>query len=281
MQGGFASLDESGTRARHYRVCFKTSAAPTAPPPAPGHMTWTLDVAPYSWTLIRHPPAALALCRVHRIAGCAAPSLCAQAIRIALQHAHVHGWRTQRHVAHNTTDFAVRDCLALAELVAPLLDTILPRLRALFFSGSSEPAPALAVNDLFFVKYDAEHQASLGPHRDGSIVSFSIAMNSPAVFKGGGTFFAHHDVAGKDRRVDDDDMTIVRPTAVGDLVLHSGKLVHGGVAITSGVRYILVGFVQATGGVVDAAFMSSMTCAQARIDPELDWPILCGAVGGS
>ena len=328
MRGGIASLDESGTRARYYRACVKPSA-PAAPPPVPPHTrscdvlpsvrsrtplppsalklcrvhrsagcaappllhTWSLDVSPTGWTRTPLPPSALKLCRVHRSARCAAPPLCAKAIQIALIHADVHGWRTQRHVAHNTTDFAVQDCPELSALIAPMIaTTVLPQLTALFFDGS-EPAPALTVHDLFFVKYDAEHQASLGPHRDGSIVSFSVAMNSPADFDGGGTFFAHGEKAspssaktaasavGRKDRVD--DMTIVRPTAVGDLVLHSGKLVHGGVIITAGVRYILVGFVKAKGGVVDEAFMSSMSCAQARIDPELDWPILCGAVGGS
>jgi hypothetical protein len=216
---------------------------------------------------------------------------------IALRHTAVHGWRTRRHIAHNTTDFKVADCAPLAALVEPLIArAVLPRLAALFFDATDATAAVhLEVTDLFFVKYDAAHQASLGAHRDGSLISFSIAMNAPDAFVGGVTFFAHSEApaasaaaaattaTGARSQADDDAdraAVVVRPRAVGDLISHSGKLVHGGVAITAGRRYIVVGFVDARGGVIDAEFISSMSVAQARIDHELDWPLLCGAVGG-
>ena len=316
-RAAMASMDESATRAHSWT---RARGGRAAPAPSCASMldaasgerraVWTLGVAPRVWGAPR-PAAALRLCRVHRTAGCAAPPLCAEAIDIALRHVAEHGWRTKRHVAHNTTDFEVDDCAPLAALLRPLVArAVLPRIAALFFDSEMVPGEGaegaaacsgreaggvhLEVNDLFFVKYDAAHQASLGPHRDGSLVSFSIAMNAPDEFTGGGTFFEHPEIEAaaaacdgtarcarevEERRAD--DLVVVRPSAVGDLISHSGKLVHGGVAITEGLRYIVVGFVSVVGGHIDSDFLSSQTVGMVRIDPSLDWSILCGAVGGT
>ena len=310
-----ASVDESATRV-HCWARFRGGRAALAPSRSSmldaasattdeRRAVWTLDVAPRVWGAPR-PAAALRLCRVHRTAGCIAPTLCSDAINIALRYVAEHGWRTKRHVAHNTTDFEVDDCAPLAALLRPLVaQAVLPRIAALFFDSEMSPEEGaegeaigsdgdsaadgvhLVVNDLFFVKYDPERQASLGAHRDGSLVSFSIAMNAPDEFIGGGTFFAHPEVEAAGAVMSGapsgaaDDTVVVRPSAVGDLISHSGKLVHGGVAITEGLRYIVVGFVHVVGGHVDSDFLSSQTVGMVRIDPALDWSILCGAVGGT
>lgn len=40
-------------------------------------------------------------------------------------------------------------------------------------------------------RYDADGgQTDLKPHRDGSVVSFNIALNPSTEYDGGGTFFA-------------------------------------------------------------------------------------------
>jgi hypothetical protein len=84
--------------------------------------------------------------------------------------------------------------------------------------------------DGFVVKYDAAGgQRELKPHRDGSVLSFNIALNPASEFEGGGTWFASLDDAIK---IDQ-----------GEMVTHSSALLHGGHGITSGKRYILVGFV--------------------------------------
>ena len=71
----------------------------------------------------------------------------------------------------------------------------------------------------------------MGIHRDGSIVSFNVLLNSEHEFTGGGTYIeASNTVHTIDR---------------GDCFVHSGKVRHGGETITSGVRYILVGFLDA------------------------------------
>ena len=198
---------------------------------------------------------------------------------------------TSRHSAHTTTDFSVYDCAPLAALLRGVCcETVLPTLAALYFNDAARVE--LRVEDCFFVKYDGAEgrQHGLGAHRDGSLLSFSIAMNAPAAFNGGGTFFAHGEQGGRSARaaspassasvqVCDSERraapcprelgsgsgeTVVRPTSVGDLIAHCGKLVHGGVALTRGVRYILVGFVKCSGGAASDAFLDSMTVDRDR-----------------
>jgi predicted 2-oxoglutarate/Fe(II)-dependent dioxygenase YbiX len=86
------------------------------------------------------------------------------------------------------------------------------------------------VADGFIVKYDAEGgQAELKPHRDGSVFSFNIALNPAHEFEGGGTWF---NSLGESVKIDE-----------GEMVSHASGILHGGNAITSGRRYILVAFV--------------------------------------
>ena len=58
-------------------------------------------------------------------------------------------------------------------------------------------------------------------------------------FDGGGTNFISMDQETKERRI-----VLVRPETVGDCVLFCGRHLHSGEVITSGVRYILTGFVR-------------------------------------
>ena len=180
----------------------------------------------------------------------------------------VHGWQTSRHAAHPTTDFSVVDAPALwSELSAVVERTVFPTLFELFFPTSSD-ATALTLNDLFFVRYDAttaEGQRALEPHRDGSILSFNIALSSPEDFVGGGTRFVGADVVVSARRA-------------GDLIAHSGKVLHAGDPITAGVRCILVGFVSASGPDVNDAFLASSMVTAAVEHQRLDLAIVNGAL---
>lgn len=161
----------------------------------------------------------------------------------ALVEAHVtaHGWLTKRHASHPTTDFSLRDTPPLWAVCAPIVaELVLPALHAAFFGAAVGAGAVLAINDLFYVRYDADTagaQRALEAHRDGSLLSFSIAMSAPASFEGGGTLFVG---SGK----------LLRPECAGDLVAHSGKILHAGEAVTAGVRDILVGFVTVTGPAV-------------------------------
>lgn len=77
-------------------------------------------------------------------------------------------------------------------------------------------------------------QAGLRLHRDGHLLSFSILLSEPhgVDFDGGGT------------RLETIGLSVC-PEHAGDVFMHSGRMLHGGTAVTRGVRYIIVGFVEA------------------------------------
>lgn len=98
------------------------------------------------------------------------------------------------------------------------------------FRNSLPSWRALRVADAFIVKYDAAGgQTMLAPHRDGSVLSFNVALNERGEYEGGGTWFA-----GLDQSM---------PIDKGHVCCHASGVLHGGHPITSGVRYILVAFV--------------------------------------
>ncbi|KAG7346990.1 hypothetical protein IV203_006059 [Nitzschia inconspicua] len=139
-------------------------------------------------------------------------------------------WTRNRHGNYPTTDLPLVELpQTLKFLKVALVQRIYPLLRSQF--GMFLPDPnKLRLADGFVVKYDADQgQKELKPHRDGSVLSFNIALNPASEFEGGGTWFASLDAAVK---IDQ-----------GEIVSHSSALLHGGHGITSGKRYILVGFV--------------------------------------
>ena len=85
------------------------------------------------------------------------------------------------------------------------------------------------------MKYEAKPGCQRGVeiHRDGSILSFNVLLNSSGDFTGGGTY------------IEEDDK--VYEIGQGDIFCHSGMLRHGGFPITSGMRVILVGFLDVMG----------------------------------
>ena len=95
-------------------------------------------------------------------------------------------------------------------------------------------ADALSVQDLFIARYSVEPGGltALEPHEDGSEFSFVLALNGLAEYQGGGTqFMATGEVP----------HPVFRPD-VGWASLFSGRNRHCGLPITTGVRYILAGF---------------------------------------
>ena len=86
------------------------------------------------------------------------------------------------------------------------------------------------VADAFVVKYDAaKGQTHLAKHRDGSVLSFNIALNERFEYEGGGTWF--------------EGLGTALPIERGHVCCHASGVLHGGHPITAGVRYILVAFV--------------------------------------
>mmetsp|Transcript_17348 Transcript_17348/g.37672 ORF Transcript_17348/g.37672 Transcript_17348/m.37672 type:complete len:313 (+) Transcript_17348:28-966(+) len=141
-------------------------------------------------------------------------------------------WTKARHGAYPTTDIPLKDM----ETVLPwfntkLAEVIYPTLCAQW-SAAVPDVSTFRVVDAFIVKYDADSadgQRELKLHRDGSVVSFNIALNPREQYSGGGTYFA-----GVDRSF---------VLEQGEMLSHASGILHGGHMITSGVRYVLVSFV--------------------------------------
>lgn len=139
------------------------------------------------------------------------------------------GWTSARHREYPTTDLPINTIFGKFSSIHGLVTgNILPEMAAFF--GLNEDH--LSIAELFIAKYEfkAGKQIKLNPHIDGTPYSFVVTLNDPLVeFTGGGTRFIEENAT-------------YRPEKVGTAVLFSGKNKHEGVAITSGVRYILTGF---------------------------------------
>ena len=155
------------------------------------------------------------------------------------------GWTSQRHFNHPTTDIPLAE---LPRTRAMLNQAVLPsRIYPMLGQAFSNSLPnwrALRVADAFVVKYNATGgQTFLKPHRDGSVLSFNIALNNRFEYEGGGTWF--------------EGLGQALPIEKGHVCCHASGVMHGGHPITSGVRYILVGFVIVEGYQNWGAFLCS------------------------
>lgn len=151
--------------------------------------------------------------------------LCDQIIKEAETWASENGWTKQRHEQYPTTDIPLKELEIGNQIRNKIINEVFPYLAKKYFFPSS----TMSLNDLFVVKYDANGQSSLAAHRDVSILSFNILLNEADEFESGGTYFHHN------------KSTVTNEK--GSIVVHSGKLLHEGKQVTSGTRYILVGFV--------------------------------------
>ena len=87
----------------------------------------------------------------------------------------------------------------------------------------------IAMDDVFIVRYAHESQTALELHTDAGDISFMVALSHPGIdYDSGGTFFEELD-----------DVVMLQK---GEMILFNAKLFHSGVPITSGRRYLLVGF---------------------------------------
>ena len=167
---------------------------------------------------------------------------------------------SDRHQSYATCDFPVDEC---DELESFLESTdFQQRLFDQFADLYNVDANDLSYDDLFVAYYQAKPNGNdnddsdddgnnimdrLELHRDGSIFSFSLLLNPPDEFEGGGTFYdALRDVNTTDQEHDHGILHsggAIRPVRAGDAVLHCGKILHGADVVTSGRRVVMVGFV--------------------------------------
>jgi hypothetical protein len=138
------------------------------------------------------------------------------------------GWMTNRHNDYPTTDLPVDKIPAIFGIILETLKTITNKIS---ISYGLHDDMVLDIKDLFVVKYSHDAQNHLEMHTDGSFLSFNILLSDPSDFEGGGTYF--------------DDGLISR-LEQGDILIHSSRIKHSGLPITSGCRYLLVGFLNIT-----------------------------------
>ena len=153
---------------------------------------------------------------------------CDRLVKEVCAYGNIHGWLSDRHRGYATTDIRSAKINAVDGWLRAALAS---RLFPLLANKYSYELESFRFRDLFFVRYEAMGQNSVGVHRDGSVLSFNVLLNPASEFDGGGTWFDHTQKT----------HTIKQ----GDVLVHSGKLRHAGTQITRGHRYIVVGFVDA------------------------------------
>ena len=203
---------------------------------------------------------------LHVLPALLSASECAHLLSVVLATAARDGWQRTRHAAYPTTDMRASDAGAEAWPLARTLleERAFPAMAKAFGFGVAQ----LRFRDLFFVKYSAAEegvQSGLAPHRDGSLLSLNILLNDPAEFEGGGTLFLDEGVtlnhrSGGGSGDGSSSATIAAASAAapappaatamdvvaiqrGDCLVHCGRLLHSGVPISRGHRYLLVGFI--------------------------------------
>ena len=159
---------------------------------------------------------------------------------VALCEAHAasaEGWSKELAVRYpqTTTDLEVDRVPALRRWMtaAGLMPAARDHYRA------AHGAPLYALDDLFVIKYDATGggaQKELIPHRDAGDLSFMVALSERADYAGGGTHFT---ALGECADGEGDGVVHLEQ---GELLSFDAALTHSGVPISSGVRYLLVGF---------------------------------------
>ncbi|TYZ64921.1 hypothetical protein PybrP1_001144 [[Pythium] brassicae (nom. inval.)] len=162
---------------------------------------------------------------------------CAHVLAVLDRVTRAHGWCTQRHAAHPTTDMPCHRVVPIESWVrGSLAARLFPLLHARY--AIPRASKQIAFRELFYVKYEARRgeRAELGVHCDGSVLSFNVLLNPASEFAGGGTFF---EATGETVRI-----------AQGDAVAHSGKVRHAGAPVLDGRRLLLVGFLD----IVDRVF---------------------------
>lgn len=160
------------------------------------------------------------------------PLLTVQECELVTKHAEEHakahgGWQKKRHRNYPTTDLPLYDVKALSawwnNTVQPRLETAMRKLLDVHDSD------VFVMRDLFVVKYTSEGQRGLELHSDGSHLSYNVLLSPSDDFEGGGTYFRG-------------PAQEIHPPQ-GSVLLHESHTMHQGLNVTTGQRFILVGFV--------------------------------------
>ena len=116
--------------------------------------------------------------------------------------------------------------LDLHDVWATILDTYISKIVRFLYSNFETKE----TNIIFVVRYSMDGQKDLRPHHDSSSYTVLFKLNSE--FEGGGTHFLRQNYKSDNGNI-------------GSCTMHPGRLTHhhSGIPITSGERYLLVGFI--------------------------------------
>ena len=207
-----------------------------------------------------------ALRGAHLLRGLLSPTECDWLLGELSEAGSMHGWHHGRHKHYATEDMPLWRAPSAACFVRRLVhERVFPCMSSAF----GIPLSDLRLQEIFAVRYEAAGQPSLSYHRDDTLLSFNVSLTDE--YLGGGTCFAapvelrewadgganllrqnaaaqaHDDAAGGAAH----GAAATTITAVGgsvrgargDCLLHCGQLLHGGGAVSAGIRMIVVGFV--------------------------------------
>jgi len=179
---------------------------------------------------------------------------------------------TDRHLSYSTADFPVEECDALQSYLNEIdfesktFDVI----GKMFAIDDTD----LFFMDLFCAHYEGKQDGKesvmdhLDPHRDGSVISFTIVLSCPEDYDGGGTEFESLKYLEKeyDRYSNVLKNGVIKVTTAGEGVIHSGKIFHGAHLITNGERTTLTGFVEVDDRCIRKGVMGEASREFGRMD---------------
>jgi hypothetical protein len=134
-------------------------------------------------------------------------------------------WTTDRHSAFPTTDIPIRSNTDLQFLEPLVKERLFVELANYYRFNASD----LEFRDIFLVQYAAHAQRGLKLHTDGCLFSLTLLISHENDFEGGGTYYQSIDK--------------VIHLEQGDCAYHDARVMHSGIDITKGSRYILVAFI--------------------------------------
>ncbi|KAI8997293.1 hypothetical protein BDB01DRAFT_830892 [Pilobolus umbonatus] len=134
-------------------------------------------------------------------------------------------WTKERHSAFPTIDIPIRHNPSLQYLESLVKSRLFTAISTHY--GFEEHD--IDFRDIFLVKYSMDAQQGLTLHTDGCLFSITLLISHEDDFEGGGTYYASIDS--------------ILHLNQGDCAYHAGNVMHSGVNIRRGERYILVGFI--------------------------------------
>ena len=141
------------------------------------------------------------------------------------QYTKTNGWLTNRHSSYPTTDIEVK---AIPCLFQFMLMSVMDEIRKHIHATYSLSNTTFNIIDMFIVKYDVDNQRSLTEHEDTGCITASILLSNKSGFSGCYVEYAdgiRYDYINQ-----------------GDMIIHTHNDRHSVAPIMSGVRYVLVLF---------------------------------------